>query len=456
MSMATLSSVSNVLAKTAGTRADIALKTFPLWQLLKGKAGSGKLIGRSVNGKKTYYWSRPVPTSTGDNAGNIAETGTLAAYNASTADEALYSLLNTVSTIQISNLALNTGAINSSVDDDDVKIQEDGMMKDWRVKMMNGFMGQHQGWITSVREASTDLVVGVRDTDLFLIGQYINFYAFTAPSTWTKNTGPGTSGKCLISAVHPETDADMTGPHIHIAVNGSTIAAGSFITFDGQYNLANYGLGDGIQAGADITCGNYTITKALTTYANLSRSTYPDLVSLIYQPDGPGGVGAPSVARLFTWIAKIAAHQGEGKADIGLCFGHSHTITSVWEILAATRTLGLPSGGRIAYGADLEPTINHPSLIKPVKFEGHIGAKKYCLTALKLSDPEDFFVRDTDAPHYINKGDVNGIFSYDGFPGGGYHAWSAVFDYIWGMILNSRAHSMYAGISLPTEESVAS
>jgi hypothetical protein len=454
MSMATLSSVSNVLAKTAGTRADIALKTFPLWQLLKGKAGSGKLMKKSVGGKITYYWSRPMPTSTGDNARNIAETGTLAAYNPSTADEALYSLLNTVSLMQISNMALNAGVINSSVDDDDVKVQEDGMMKDWRVKMMNGFMGQHQGWITSVRggEAVTGLVVPVCDTDLFLIGQYINFYS----TAWSKNTGPGTSGTCLISAVHPESDADCVGPHIHLNAtpgNGSSIANGSFIVFDGQYNLANYGLGDGIQAGNDITCGNYTVAKALTTYGNLSRSTYPDLVSLIYQPDGSGGVGAPTVARLFTWIAKIAAHQGEGKADISLCFGHSHTVTSIWEILAATRTLGLPSGGRIAYGADLEPTINHPSLIKPVKFEGHIGAKKYCLTALKLSDPEDFFVRDTGDPHYVNKGD-NGIFSYDGYPNGGSHAWSATLDYIWGMIINSRAHSMYAGIQLPTEEQV--
>jgi len=449
MAAAALTNLSNCLKVTAGKAGNLAMAKFPIWQLIKDKTTSRDIRAEG----KSYYFYRNFIVENGDNARNTAENATLGTYDPTTADQARWPLVDTTSMLSISNIAKEAGGLQEPGNADIASKQEEGMLSDWRVKMMSEITGQHQGWITRVRGASTTTTVYVHDTDLIKPGQRLEIYTVSG-GTWTQNTNPGSSGTITVTQVHP---TSANGPYIVISANGNTIADGSFLVYDGMYNICNYGIGDAVQANADIYCGSYYIAHALTTYANLSRDTYPAFSSLVYQPDGAGGLGDISISRLFTWLAHIAGHQGEGVAAVTDIIGHPLTMVHVWEKLAPAwnRQTNAPQGVSLVIGAKGEATLAHPTLkYGAVTFHGHIGWKKYCLHAFDFNDPEAFVIRHAGEPHYIDKGGEGGIFSYDGYPGG-YHTWSAVYDYLWGPVISPRACSVYAGVQLPADEQTA-
>lgn len=439
----TLSSSSNALKAVEGAIMDITYGDDEFLKYLKAKTGDVRKIGG--NGKKSdpYYYSRTVRTHVGDNSGAIEDGGTFNAYDPGTADLIKFPVVNMASTLSMSSMSREVGALVGSPGIDMESDEMDGMLADFALKMKQSVLGQAKGWVTTVKTGGSSTTIYVYDPDLMPIGTRWNLYGVSG-DTWTKNTSVGVSGLLTV------TDCNIKTGEITLSSNSSAITAGDYLVPYGQYGIRMNGLGDILNNNTNITVNDYVVRRALTSLGGLSRATYPGLKSRISVPAD----GAPyeiTTAALFGFIAEMATAMGKKSgATTGFC--HPFTLISIWNVIEKIKTARL--GDSVKFGAGGEATIQFPLLKGQGTISGVIGYKKYCLDWFDFSDPEETAMRTVVEPHFIDHGGRDGIWKYEGKPGG-VHQYSAVFDGIVGWPFNPRMCGEMAGLQLPTEYQIA-
>ena len=441
---AQLSTLSSGLKVVAGKIMDISMFSNKLWDSIRDKAGEPTSIKQEG---KAFYYYRNAKTANGDNAIALAEGGTFGTYADTAGITLKWPMVTLSSMLQITDTALQAGGLMGSDDTVDMKaFQMQGLYADWALKMNRNLLGQAKGWLTTVDGATATTSVKVRDTDLIRVGSRLTVYTVSS-DTWSINSSAGTSGTVTVSAVNHGTRT------ITIAVNGTTIADGSYLCHG--YGICMNGIGDIIaQAAANITVGNYVIARLLDSYGNNSRGTYPGLVAPL---SWVGTANTPTdftAEALFKWVAEMAMNQDGQMCMATDIFGHPFTMISVWNAIAQTRTMGIKDN-RIEYGSKGEVTFSHPTLRDgTVTIKGMGGWKKYALTAFDFSDKENTKIRWDAPPHWVETDETGGIFRYAGAPGAT-DTWSGIYKVLIGMPWNPAVCGTLAGIQLPSSLQVA-
>lgn len=327
MAAAATTSHTNILAYSAGALIELVRESNRAFQAIKS-SGLGVV---KENG--SYNFKKSVKTAIAYNGRSVSQGGNRPSFLPSTTAPATWTLKEIVVPIDITTLASVAGRVmaDTLVTIEDIEKSSAALDVD---KLWNeNVFGQATGELAFVISTNGSTSMVVDDASRLRVGMYLDLGVTSVIVS-----------DAIITAIDTSTNT------VTMTAGTGTILAGHGAWRSDTYGINWLGLLDLINDNADVTVGTTTISKALTTYAGISRATYPLWSSTIWRNPIEGGVGPFNKTMLDATIAKSYIRR-QSMPNFNIAFCHVDTLSAIYaEAAVSTWKEAGSKGGKLEIG----------------------------------------------------------------------------------------------------------